>query len=313
MSASVDAQTGKIDFVDATLYCSFALLCDALGLIPGVAYVSSPMSLLTFKIFFWLKGVNPPGGNAALLGGSTCEMIPIVSEVLPGCTGYVLMVCAGEMMGGTITETAGAVAQSPIAPPQARLAASAVGAAAAIQQGQGSQDATPQQNPGTTNGGVIAGSAGAGASGPGQERAEQAAGASSSGGAASNMNATISAGGGGDFSGQVDFSSFGQATSTRGEARTPSGLPQAGPAGAGRSGLPTGGSDDGTDGRFAGGSPTSPGGAPTDPQAQAKMRRLSGGTPRSIKPTRIYSMEDERKAKERRENEERLDREKRAA
>jgi len=81
-----------------------ALIADGLGFISGVGYVLSPVVIICFRIAFYFMGigkVNPkkPGADAGswlinilFVVTGVAEVIPLISEVLPGCTAFVVTI-----------------------------------------------------------------------------------------------------------------------------------------------------------------------------------------------------------------------------
>jgi hypothetical protein len=253
VDASVDVSTGKIDFVDITIYTSFALGVDALGLVPVVGEVSSPLSILCFRILFWLKGMGGKNMNWLMALTGMTEVIPVASELMPGCTAFVLTTCLMQVIEDKAAAKIGATAQSPLASPQSRFQAAATFASRAEGDSPNTQ----------TSGAPSSSSSGGQAGTPGST--------TNNGSAA--PSASFSSGGDSGFSGQADFSSFGQPEASTGpESRSPSGLPQGSPPSANGGAAPNN-AEDGVGGRFAGGNPTSPGGAPTDPSGAGSAKK----------------------------------------
>ncbi len=198
MNASVDVATGKIDFIDITIYCGFALLIDGFGLIPVVGEIISPLGIGGFRFFFWLKGINSSTMNWMMGVTGVSEVVPVVSEILPGCTAYVLTTCVSVMMDQKIAAAAPVarvIASSPMAPPQLRAGATAVAAAADIKQGQSPKEAVTKEAVGAIGGE-------AGVPGGGAAAASTATAGFESGAA------TTTSSGGVDFRGNFDFGSM---------------------------------------------------------------------------------------------------------
>lgn len=213
---TVSAGGGEIDFIDTVLYTGAALGVDFLGIIPVVGEIATPLGIGGFQLFFWLKGISPSSESMLLMGGTMgSEIIPVVSEVMPGCTAFVLTRCLLHMAnkkgsGGGVGAIAGAA-----------LAVETGGASVAAEQAFSAQLQGGVQAAGQAG---VAESVGAtGQSVPGGQSMETSSpsrtggpGAPSSSGSndlAENgpRGGVATAGGeGGDFSGQVDFSSFGK-------------------------------------------------------------------------------------------------------
>ena len=112
VNASVDASTGKIDFIDITIYTSFALGVDAVGLIPVVGEVTSPLGILGFRLMFWLKGMGAKNMNWLMALTGVTEVIPVASEILPGCTAFVLAACLTQVLEDKVAQSVQAATQS---------------------------------------------------------------------------------------------------------------------------------------------------------------------------------------------------------
>lgn len=181
----------KIDFVDTIIFTSIALGIDATGLIPVVGEVCSPLGIGGFRLLFWFKGVNSPLTNWLSLGTGGAEAIPALSEVLPGCTAYVLTICLTEQFSKQIGQTAETIAK--VSPePETKLAAMGVATAAKMQQGQSVKEAV---------GGQVANTAGGGAGTGGATRAPVVRGQTT--GATVSMGSEESFNGGFDLGGQA--------------------------------------------------------------------------------------------------------------
>lgn len=89
--------SARIDFVDVIFYASLALMIDGVGMLPVVGYVTSPLGIGMFRIWFWLKGYKTKSMNMLMGVTGLTEIIPTISEVFPGVTGYVLTTC-GELL-----------------------------------------------------------------------------------------------------------------------------------------------------------------------------------------------------------------------
>jgi hypothetical protein len=189
-------QPARFDYVDIMIYTGFALMIDGVGLIPVVGEIVSPLGIAGFKLFFWLKGVNPRGSNVvmAALGGS--EFIPFVSELLPGCTAYVLTVAVMQNLD-KVGDAARMVAKAAPAP-QVKAVAAGVAAATDVAQGEDAKSAVAKEASGAMSGGAGGAAAAGGAAG---------AASSASGAAEAGATSTGGAGGGNDFRGNFDFGS----------------------------------------------------------------------------------------------------------
>lgn len=289
MNAEQDQHTqtdnaGKIDFVDSVLYCSAALGVDAFGMIPVVGEVISPLGVMTFRLFFWLKGVQSPVNNSMMGISAGSEVIPAVSEVLPGCTAYVLTICLTSNLDkvGSVARTVAKVAPAP----QVKAVAAGVAAASDVAQGEDVQSAVTKEASSAMSGGA-GGAAGAGAATA--QGSAGAAAASRTGGQGSAVSAgdqsaqaggTVSASEPGGFTADVDL-----AAQANREVQT-----AGGDLGSGVGKQPAGGAipevATSQGGRFAAGSPVAPDEGPIVRDLSGPRRTSKAGSEkRRDKPT----------------------------
>ncbi len=261
-----DLTKGKLDMVDMMLLFPAAGFVDIF-----VSWI--PMATTAYNGLIWLlldlKGVQGLSGPAAtfMFGG----LMPL----FPGATGFILTIVLRQQLQ-KLAPVAKMVAASPVAPPQVRAGAAVIDAAARKSAGESTSQAVSGAAANAASGQAGGGGAAAGAAGAAGAKAGARGTTTGSGAAGGAAGSTSSAGGDSpDFSGQVDFNSFGQAGSRGGgEQRSPSGLPQGGPAAT--DGLPQSSGDSGEGGRFAEGSPTSPGKKGEGPTSPANQDRYAG-------------------------------------
>jgi len=225
--STADSVKSKIDFVDTIIFTGLALGVDLLGVIPVVGEVMTPLGIGGFRLMFWFKGMNSSTSNWLMGGLGVSEIVPGLSEVLPGCTAYVLTICLTEQFAGDIKKVAETVAK--VSPePETKLVAAGVAAAMDMQQGKSSEEAVKGQlgnaiggKAGSATGAVVSGEAGKTGGGVSTGRDSSAGSAGRTGGAQDGATmtggeSTMGAGSENDFRGNFDFGSVGaDATNAR--------------------------------------------------------------------------------------------------
>lgn len=93
-TGSAGSHKTRLDAIDMVLFGGTAVMVDLLGLIPGVGEIISPLGIIGFRTIFYFKGVQSKTLNALTAVGIGAEIIPVVSEVMPGCTAYVFITYA---------------------------------------------------------------------------------------------------------------------------------------------------------------------------------------------------------------------------